>query len=475
MSNSYPTPRYPKLKRPKSIEDLMPMARDLVNQPPGHIHTVKPYYRIKSGDKILFVVNSEYHPMVIEAMYRAMREKGARVDLFVRDSTPVAPPEELAAHEAIAMEKDEGDYNYYYTGICDLIRPDTARAMVNLDKYTMVIAGAAGPLPQNISFPWFRFNFGYLEDWAGPMINFPRELKDLIDVKVFNQIRSCKVLELTDPEGTDIKWTNYEDDRLFLPNHILARPINIGYGFEGKDDCTGVVAGTLIHLGAFPNCKAYLEGGQVVKVEGGGKYGEFWQELVKKYKNTKMPRLFVTGRQDPKNIFSPYKRREDVPTYEIKDPGLFWFWEAAIGTVPGAFRLPQEGRFECYGNFLHDRWRAGYIHCGFGPVVWWQTEMIKAGLPWTHVHLHLVFATLKGTTDRGEIVTIIDKGHLTALDDAEVRTLAKKFGNPEELLTETWFPCIPGINVPGDYMKDYGRNPIPWIKKEAIDHPVWID
>jgi hypothetical protein len=280
---------------------------------------------------------------------------------------------------------------------------------------------------------------------------------------------------LTDPEGTDIRWTNYRDDRVFSPGHVFARPINIGYGFEGKDDCTGVVAGTLNHLGACPHCKAYVEGGQVVKVVGGGKYGEIWQGLVEKYKNIKMPRLFVAGRQDPQNIYSPYKRREDVPTYEIKDRGLFWFWEAGIGAVPANFRLPQEGRCECFGNFLHDRRRSGYIHCGFGPNAFWQTEMIKAALPWAHVHLHLVFPTLKGTTDRGEIVTIIDKGHLVALDDAEVRSLANKFGDPEKLLTETWFPAIPGINVPGDYMRDYGQDPIPWIKKEALDHPVWAD
>jgi len=72
-------------------------------------------------------------------------------------------------------------------------------------------------------------------------------------------------------------------------------------------------------------------------------------------------------------------------------------------------------------------------------------------------------------------VVIIDKGHLTALDDDEVRSLAAEYGDPDELLTEAWFPAIPGINVPGDYMQDYARDPVSWIKKETLEHPVWTD
>ena len=56
----YPQPRYPRLKKPESIEELMPKARDLLNQPLGqHYNALKPGYRIKSGDKVLFVVLSE--------------------------------------------------------------------------------------------------------------------------------------------------------------------------------------------------------------------------------------------------------------------------------------------------------------------------------------------------------------------------------------------------------------------------------
>ena len=459
--SDYPEPRYPRYNRPKSVEEIMPKARELVNQPPGqHFHSSKPSYNIKPGDKILFVVLSEYSPMVIEAMCRAMREKEAQVDLLTLDSTPVAPPEELAVHEALAHGKEEGDYNYYYTMITNLIRTDTARAMVDLEGYDMVIAGAAGPLPVE-PFPWHRFNFVTLEDFMSPLIDFPPELNRAVNQTTWGQILSCEKMRFTDPEGTDIQWTNYQDERPYLENHLLARPLNIGHGFDGKDDCTGVIAGTLNHLGAFPYCKAYLEGGQVVRVEGGGKYGEVWRELLEKLKDVKMPSFFV-------------KRGEDR-MYEIKDRGFFWYMECAIGTAPGVSRLPSEGLFQRYANCLHDRMRSGYVHHGLGANMRGPQELIKAGLPWVHLHIHSIFATLEGTNSKGETITIIDKGHLTALDDADVRSLAGKYGDPDELLTEIWFPALPGINAPGDYMKDYAQNPIPWMKKEALEHPIWTD
>jgi hypothetical protein len=218
--------------------------------------------------------------------------------------------------------------------------------------------------------------------------------------------------------------------------------MNIGVGFGGKDDCEGVVAGTTNHLGAFPHIRAYIEGGQVTKAEGGGKYGDAWREKLEMYRGITLPGMTI--------------------------PGLFWFWESAIAGEPKVFRLPQEGLFQCYANFLHDRRRSGFIHNGFGPRVDRRPEV-----PWTHVHIHCIFPTLDGVTSKGETVKIIDKGRLCALDDPNVKDVASKYGDPDELLREVWFPAIPGVNVPGDYMKDYARDPIPWIMKEATEHPVW--
>ncbi|HVB13021.1 MAG TPA: hypothetical protein VNE86_07790 [Nitrososphaerales archaeon] len=87
-----------------------------------------------------------------------------------------------------------------------------------------------------------------------------------------------------------------------------------------------------------------------------------------------------------------------------------------------------------------------------------------------HIHVHLMFPTYEITTRDGEKIKVIDKGHLTALDHPSVRDVASKYGKPEELLNELWIPGIPGINVDGDYSRDYANDPIPWIKKELADY-----
>ena len=48
---------------------------------------------------------------------------------------------------------------------------------------------------------------------------------------------------------------------------------------------------------------------------------------------------------------------------------------------------------------------------------------------------------------------------MTSLDDPEVRALASRYGDPDYLLAEDWIPEVPGINAPGDYMKDYAAQP----------------
>ncbi|MDA4120128.1 MAG: hypothetical protein OK436_06030, partial [Thaumarchaeota archaeon] len=101
-------------------------------------------------------------------------------------------------------------------------------------------------------------------------------------------------------------------------------------------------------------------------------------------------------------------------------------------------------------------------------------SLMAAGLPWTHVHLHNMFPTYEGRAKDGSLVKVIDKGHLAALDEPEVRALAARWGDPDILLTETWIPAVPGINVKGNY-GDYAANPSNWIRTEAEKHPILLD
>jgi hypothetical protein len=87
------------------------------------------------------------------------------------------------------------------------------------------------------------------------------------------------------------------------------------------------------------------------------------------------------------------------------------------------------------------------------------------------VHIHNYFITLVITTADGRKLTVVNKGRLTALDDPKIRLVAAKYGNPDELLKENWIPAIPGINIPGDYMRDYGNDPAAYVRKDLAKWP----
>ncbi len=55
-------------------------------------------------------------------------------------------------------------------------------------------------------------------------------------------------------------------------------------------------------------------------------------------------------------------------------------------------------------------------------------------------------------------ITIIDKGELAAYKSPEIRALASRYGDPNEVLAEDWVPHLPGINAPGKY-EDYAKDP----------------
>ena len=143
-------------------------------------------------------------------------------------------------------------------------------------------------------------------------------------------------------------------------------------------------------------------------------------------------------------------------------PGFFWYWECAIGTMPKVFR-PATGLFD----LLYERRRSGLVHHGFGPNYDEISAVAAAGLPVRHVHIHNIFSTYVGTTARGEKITVIDRGRLTAFDDRRVREVAARFGDPDVLLAETWVPGMPGLNAPGHYRDDYGNDPRTRVLAEA--------
>jgi hypothetical protein len=260
---------------------------------------------------------------------------------------------------------------------------------------------------------------------ASPAHTMPYELLRAIDLWTWHRVRAAKRVRITDPEGTDVEYTNhagyydarreyYNPDlvaqtwagnelfgRTYLPGHVLGKP---WLYLPGKEDGNGVIAGTANHI---------------APVE--------WTQLV---------------------------------------VGLMYWWEASIGTNPHIHR-PRKDFPSGFVNCLYERVRSGVIHIGFGTIISSMDERraARAGLKVGHWHLHLYFPTVVCEME-GDDELLIDDGRLKALDDPQIRKLAAEHGDPDLWLAESWIPAVPGLNVAGDYWQHYANDPLTWVKAE---------
>jgi hypothetical protein len=304
------------------------------------------------------------------------------------------------------------------------------------------------------------------EQLASPAVLYPEEIIEAIDRAAWRVLRQTKEARITDPQGTDIRFTwfpeywkimegDYPEYRTsgFGTHHYsrgaLKDPITsghlCGYPFGivlPKSDVCGVIAGTADHLGPYPHLKVYLKNSKVTRIEGGGEFGHQWRRFIELNKGVKFP--------------------------HYPGPGIDWFIEAAIGTHPKVTRpFNVFDSATVRGSFGLERDRAGVMHLGIGQAldfVWALRH--EPTLSFYHFHVNLYFPTYTCKLEDGREVKLIDKGRLTALDDPHVRKVAAKYGDPDELLREDWVPAIPGVNAGGDYWKDYAPEPEAYMKQE---------
>ena len=445
VSNSYPSALEP-VQGLKTVDlnDFLNMARHVVSLPElrtCHVPFVG-YGNTKRGDRILMAVDSHYDPAVVDALSIALREKGAKVDLLTLDA---GPDREFDFHDEVRVVMRRCPWTKdprRWEGIPWV--EDLARDA----GYDLLIHGKGGPTP-DASYRYVQVPWMSREHFTPGVVLYPQDVLALANKKTWDMIwkkgRMGRV-RITDPEGTDLSYTLFEEyfdgthpgwipDPVRLYGHLMGHPTP---PFIPQEDATGIAAGTTSHYTrAFSRVKLYLDSGRIERLEGGEQYGKEWGEFL----------------EETRNIQYPCFPR----------PGLFWLWEVAIGTHPKIVR-PQNIHMLSSGGFEWERRRSGVIHLGFG-TQWRSSAEVWAGergITYGHLHVHLLFPTYTLTTRDGEVLTLIDKGRLTALDDPEVRELAARYGDPDEMLREDWIPSMPGISAPGDY-DEYARDPARWI------------
>ncbi len=430
-------------RRTVELKELMPIAHALAGwreNRESHVGFVG-YGKTVAGNKVLIAVDREYDPSVPRAVAQALREKGAHVDILNIDMGDPDREFDSLDEVRVIMRREPWEKNPRRWEGMPFVEDFAARR-----GYDLLIHGKGGPVPKSEhryeQIPWLR-----TEHFLQRSTTYPLDLHLLI-----NQMSWAPIWEygsggrarLTDPEGTDINWTYWDEYYDGSRYGFSATPRN-GHLFShpvppliAKENAAGVVAGTTSHFSrAFPRVQVELEAGQIVKVSGGAAYGDAWRDLLEE------------------------SRRTQYPCFPR--PGLFYLWEAAIGTNPKILR-PSHVERHSSGGFEWERRRSGVIHMGFGTL--WRAPEEKwageRGLLYGHLHIHLLLPTLVVTARDGREHAVIRSGRLTALDDPEVRKLASSYGDPDELLREDWIPQIPGITAPGSY-EEYASDPGRWI------------
>jgi hypothetical protein len=529
----YPEPRFPSYLKPVStVEEVLPHVRPLARNKTGvqgaGLGVANP------GDTVVFVTTSAADPLIVEAVKRAMEERGVKVNVVPEyEMVGVSKDEALAFQKIRRSYTSEQGYMEAATWVeSNFPDPEAIKTWLKgrrPDLYDKLFPQSRELSPrlkevqQKLMLPvlgkgiqdyltkhpdvrgvfWGKGGGTFLRRNLHPLENkflglflvdnrwdvmsalgtYPGDVWQLAEDQLMEPLVHVDKITAKDPEGTDAwadineeqaaHWARgvYQRGHLYMfPNQATGR---FGYSVvdypafqkewlprEPLAIIHGQIAGTTNHTGFFPRWEVHFnDQGYISEVKGGGLVGDALREFMQ-----------LPGIND---LVYPFHKPEHK--------GYWYLYEIAFGTNPKAFRNPQ-GLEE--GTVIPERLRSGVVHWGLGitlhhdPGVQTQSQKLldftkQYNMPRDHgFHTHTYFTTYKvHLRDADRWVTLLDKGRMTSLDNAEVRALASRYGDPDQLLAEDWRPEITGINTPGDYMKDYA--PDPWKRvKSVIDSVI---
>lgn len=453
-------PRCPPFVDITHADQLLPYLEHVANRP--YNHGLNACWDLKEGERVLLRVDNWHSDMVIEACKKILTKYKVKFDVKYIDRGEVRQ----------WVGADEVEYYLFRTK--ELAQwMDEWEEIASQQAYDKILMGYGGPVLTDRFVKIQRMPFITPEILASPAHAMPAELLTAIDRWTWDRVRLAKQVRITDPEGTDISFTNHdgywENGRdlyasklvdqtwqgnskfgaTYLPGHITGRPWVF---LEGMEDGCGVIAGTTNHIAPCDWTQLKVENSKIIEINAGGEFGDKLRRLKEETDHLQYPGM-------------PGK-------------GLMYWWEASIGTNPHIHR-PRKDFPSGFVNCLYERVRSGVIHMGFGTIISSMDERkaARSDLPVGHWHLHLYFPDYKTETSQGT-EWVIREGRLLALDDPDIRKIARKYGDPDLWLDESWNPAVPGLNMAGDYRDHYAADPLKWVKSE-LDicrdyHPLFM-
>lgn len=404
------------------------MSLQLCDLIPGVMNCINHVCGIHPGDQVLLLSDTTVDPDVIEAYRVGYTSVGGKVNILTIPCVGAgATPHQIT--------------DQVLTGLFSKIMMGAmkeADLVVNLTGYTDLhgVFGRGhtlfGQMKPSDFFEKYHTRMLAItltnkEGLASDHANYPQPLLNYIGYKAHEVLEVAMgdspeqaVFHVTDPQGTDLTFIGakictkkFKENDLFSP-YTTFGSYQVGVlPHEPESNAQGVVVSTSIHTGPVPEVKAHFEGGRVIRLEGGGEIGKLWPIDWEKNKNADSTgRIYGYG--------------------EPKGSGNNWFEEFMWGTHPRAFRVGMVYRYQgsdAFKSWCGGIFRSGTIHFGIGG---------GKDASFRHRDLEIFYPTLSVNG-----VELIRNGRLGILDDEDVRTEAAKYGDPDELLTERWFPFAP--------------------------------
>ncbi len=463
-------PRYPRyiFSQPESLKECMPIARHLCATA-GHWSTLGGTF--KQGDRLLIVRPKNQDMMVLEAITNALKEGGAKeVRAITPEDMGIASEEHVvgglgAAGSSEGWREIEDVQPGAWVG--DSVR--FKRFKEYLENHPEIDGAYFGTGGRGHIRRWrgdkkdkFKtfWQLRNKEEFIWRFNNFPYTIWTMVEEKMARLMGMASDARVTDPQGTDIRFSIPEavsplwEKNILRPNHLMAYPpmaFRVWPGLEDLDEylkysvpvlksTEGTIVACSGHAGFYPEVKLRLKEGIVREIEGEGGAANAWRKNQEKWGDVQYPGF-------------------PEPSY------LYWV-DLAIATNPKAFRSQNIWK----GGLETDRMRGGVVHMGFGlehPDPRFGKFVHDEKVPGKHgSHMHMYFPTYALRMRKtGEWVKIIDKGWITAYNDPDVRRVASTISDPESVLSYDYVPPLPGINMPGDYAS-YASDPVPYIKRE---------
>ncbi len=351
----------------------------------GARNCVRGLANVQPGDNVLILVdnNGYAEPLVVEALAIASREAGADVvSAVAREFEPrVEEPPAIIRDAFFAADVVFHVSSHEATLHC---RAGRMAIMEYGTKLIPVLTNRADMM---------------CSEWA----KFPMDVYWAIVRTVYDMVSRGKTIRVTSPGGTDISSGIHAGHVMGFADEVSGRPGPVGkgdglftmfplgvFGVHPEDPANGVIVYDVL-LGIKGLLKEpvrlTIEDHWLTKIEG-GEEARWFRKLIDE------------------------KKRQGIE-------GADYFAEIMWGLNPKASML--QGIEDIHLREGQLTRRAGTLHFGIGKGA--------KGFHWDGVLVRPFSAYIDGEP-------LIDKGRLTALDDPEVRAIAREFGDPAKLLSE---------------------------------------